>query len=66
MNGRGSGKYAFKYVDKTLKENGYELVRNRKHYIYKDKLGHTLAIPQSMHNDIIKRLFKQNGVIESR
>ena len=66
MNGKGAGKYTLKYVDSVLRDNGYVLVRNKRHYIYKDDKGHTLAIPHSVHNDIIKRLFKQNGIIESR
>jgi len=65
MKGKGRGSMPIRKVNKILKANGWRLVREAPHCVYK-KEGEELeiVIPKSCHNDIIKRSFKKHGIIE--
>jgi predicted RNA binding protein YcfA (HicA-like mRNA interferase family) len=61
--GRGKGAIPFKKIDKILKANGYEYIRNNGHYIYSNGKN-TIAIPKTCCTYLIKRLFKENNIKE--
>ena len=49
-------------IDKALKKNDYTYVRFNGHWIWKNDNGNTIAIPRSLCEPLVRRVFKENGI----
>ena len=58
----GKGAVPLRKIVKYLKKCGYEFVRYNGHYIYKNSLGDTVAIPKTCATPLIKRVFKEHNI----
>lgn len=63
MATRGKGAISLRDVQKTLKDNGYELVRTNRHFIYKkNENNDTFILPRKCHDMLIRRMYKEHSI----
>lgn len=61
---RGKGSIPLRKIQRMLKDNGYRLDRVNDHFIYKnDSKNDTFILPRSCHDLLIRRMFKEHGIV---
>lgn len=61
MASRGKGAIPLREVQRTLRENGYELDRINRHFIYK-KGNDTFILPRNCHDMLLRRMYKEHNI----
>lgn len=61
MASRGKGSVSLREVQRTLRENGYELDRINRHFIYK-KGNDTFILPRNCHDMLLRRMYKEHNI----
>ena len=61
MASRGKGSISLREVQRTLRENGYELDRINRHFIYK-KGKDTFILPRNCHDMLLRRMYKEHNI----
>lgn len=58
----GKGKYNQREIKKVLRRNGYRVVSESKHIIFKNEDGDMISIPRNCKNSIIAYEFKHHNI----
>lgn len=64
MRAKGGGKYNMRMIKKIMKDNGYRLVSERKHMIFKNDDGDMVSLPKNCKDSILKYEFKHHNIKE--
>lgn len=59
----GKGAVPKRKIEKILKANGFQYVRNNGHEIYRNDQGVTVAIPRTCCTPLLRREFKAKGIV---
>ena len=64
MRAKGSGRYNIRDITKILKSNGYSIVNQKKHIIFRNTDGDIISIPRNCKDSIVKYEFKHHNIKE--
>lgn len=63
MASKGKGSISLRDVQRTLRDNGYVLERQNRHFIYKkQETNDTFILPRNCHDMLIRRMYKEHGI----
>lgn len=64
MNAKGKGKYNVRDIKRIMKNNGYTLINERKHMVFRDTTGDIVSLPKNCKDSVLRYEFKHHNIKE--